>query len=291
MTWLYCWPFITLCTYFNPVLPKIVCIVQRWASATPQYCRQPNRLRSCGLKKVVELRLWTFEIWLPQFRNSLQSRANSATFWYLFLSSGWFLKSTKNIFRTVCFLETNNLPLRDSCTRFLPPIFFHESTGFHGKKSRKIAEMKLSSCGLKVADIRKNCDRGIAELWLRSNISLKSCGIAIVLMLYLTWIFFFIRLSLSHCSVSLFSYSEFIVWRRGRGYNMQYKTVFYFRHEQLYTVHMEDSLQLVGEYWTGTAHIILGRPVLKLHFILAPTAGVSSTVNFWFSLFIRPPVY
>jgi hypothetical protein len=37
----------------------------------------------------------------------------------------------------------------------------------------KIAEMKLSSCGLKVADIRKK------ELRLRSNISLKSCEIAI----------------------------------------------------------------------------------------------------------------
>ncbi len=43
----------------------------------------------------------------------------------------------------------------------------------------KIAELKLSRCGLKVADIRKNCDCGIAELRLRSNISLESCGIAI----------------------------------------------------------------------------------------------------------------
>jgi hypothetical protein len=43
----------------------------------------------------------------------------------------------------------------------------------------KIAEMKLSSCRLEVADIRKNCDCGIAELRLRSSISLKSCGIAI----------------------------------------------------------------------------------------------------------------
>jgi hypothetical protein len=37
----------------------------------------------------------------------------------------------------------------------------------------KIAELKLSSCGLEVADFRKNCDCGIAELWLRSNIYLK----------------------------------------------------------------------------------------------------------------------
>jgi hypothetical protein len=43
----------------------------------------------------------------------------------------------------------------------------------------KIAEVKLSSCGLEVAGFRKNCDCGIAELRLRSNISLKSCGIAI----------------------------------------------------------------------------------------------------------------
>jgi hypothetical protein len=41
----------------------------------------------------------------------------------------------------------------------------------------KIAELKLSSYELEVADFRKNC--GIAELRLRSSISLKSCGIAI----------------------------------------------------------------------------------------------------------------
>jgi hypothetical protein len=41
------------------------------------------------------------------------------------------------------------------------------------------AELKLLSCGLEVADSRKNCDCGIAELRLRSNMSLKSCGIAI----------------------------------------------------------------------------------------------------------------
>jgi hypothetical protein len=38
----------------------------------------------------------------------------------------------------------------------------------------KIAQMKLSSCGLEVADFRKICDCGIAEL--RINIALKSCG-------------------------------------------------------------------------------------------------------------------
>ncbi len=37
----------------------------------------------------------------------------------------------------------------------------------------KIAEVKLSSCGLQVANIGKNCGCGIAELRLRSNISEK----------------------------------------------------------------------------------------------------------------------
>jgi hypothetical protein len=37
----------------------------------------------------------------------------------------------------------------------------------------KIAEVKLSSCGFKVADFQKNLNCGLAELQLRSNISLK----------------------------------------------------------------------------------------------------------------------
>ncbi len=49
----------------------------------------------------------------------------------------------------------------------------------HAKNLPKIAEVKLSNCGPEVADFRKNCDSGIAELRLRSNISLKSSGIAI----------------------------------------------------------------------------------------------------------------
>jgi hypothetical protein len=39
------------------------------------------------------------------------------------------------------------------------------------KNVPKIAELKLSSYGLEVADFRKNCDCGIVEL--RSNIYLK----------------------------------------------------------------------------------------------------------------------
>jgi hypothetical protein len=47
------------------------------------------------------------------------------------------------------------------------------------KNMPKIAEVKVSSCGLEVADFRKNCYCGIVELRLWSNISLKSFGIAI----------------------------------------------------------------------------------------------------------------
>jgi hypothetical protein len=45
------------------------------------------------------------------------------------------------------------------------------------KNMPKIAELNLSSCGLEVADLRKNCDCGIAELRLQSNIS-SNCGVA-----------------------------------------------------------------------------------------------------------------
>jgi hypothetical protein len=52
--------------------------------------RTTKSIAKLQTKKVAELRLWTFKILLLQFRNSPQSPANSATFWYLFLSSGWF---------------------------------------------------------------------------------------------------------------------------------------------------------------------------------------------------------
>ncbi len=44
---------------------------------------------------------------------------------------------------------------------------------FTAKIAPKIVEAKLSSRGLKVADSKKNCDCGIAELRLWSNISLN----------------------------------------------------------------------------------------------------------------------
>jgi hypothetical protein len=40
----------------------------------------------------------------------------------------------------------------------------------------KIAEMKLSSCGLDVADFRKNCDCGVA---VAEQHFFKCCGIVI----------------------------------------------------------------------------------------------------------------
>jgi hypothetical protein len=59
----------------------------------------------------------------------------------------------------------------DSSTRFFTSDFFSMNRlDFTAKNAAKIAEVKLSSCGLEVADSNKNCDCGIAELRLRSNI-------------------------------------------------------------------------------------------------------------------------
>jgi hypothetical protein len=44
------------------------------------------------------------------------------------------------------------------------------------KNMPEIAEVKLSSCGFKVADFQKNCDCGVA---VAEQHFLKSCGIAI----------------------------------------------------------------------------------------------------------------
>jgi hypothetical protein len=84
------------------------------------------------------------------------------------------LKINQKYFYNCLFLWKTKTCLKGTVARdFLPLIFFHELTGFHGKNALKIAEVKLSSCGLEVADCKKNCDCGIAELRLQSNISLK----------------------------------------------------------------------------------------------------------------------
>jgi hypothetical protein len=44
----------------------------------------------------------------------------------------------------------------------------------------EIAEVKLSSCGLEVADFRINCDCGICGVAVVEQHSFKSCGVAIV---------------------------------------------------------------------------------------------------------------
>jgi hypothetical protein len=84
------------------------------------------------------------------------------------------LKSTKIIFRIVCF-SGNKTCLKGTVVRdILPPInLFMNKLDSLAKNMPKIAEVKLSSCGFKVADFKKNCDCGIAELHLRSNISKK----------------------------------------------------------------------------------------------------------------------
>ncbi len=100
----------------------------QFKSATPQYCGQPNRLRNCGLKKVAELRLRTFKIWLPQFRNSQQFPASSATF-CPFSSAQDGLKKSPKIFFECLFLGKPKTCLKGTVARNCWS-FFHGSTGF-----------------------------------------------------------------------------------------------------------------------------------------------------------------
>ncbi len=91
------------------------------------------------------------------------------------------LKNRPKIFFNCLVLWKPKTCLKETVAQdYLPLIFFHEPRQDSTVNNMpKIAEMKLSSCGFEVADIRKNCDCGIAELLLRSNIAFKSCGIAI----------------------------------------------------------------------------------------------------------------
>ncbi len=77
------------------------------------------------------------------------------------------LKINQKYISNPLFLWTPKTCLKGTVARdFLPPDFFlHESTGSYSQKYAKIAELKLPSCGLEVADFRKIL---IAEL--------RSCG-------------------------------------------------------------------------------------------------------------------
>jgi hypothetical protein len=45
---------------------------------------------------------------------------------------------------------------------FTSDYFFMNQPDFTAKNAPKIAEVKLSSCGLELADSKKNCDCGVA---------------------------------------------------------------------------------------------------------------------------------
>ncbi len=109
----------------------------------------------------------------------LQSPANSLLS-VTFFSAQDGLKNRSKIFLNCLVLWKPKSCLKGTVAQdYLPLIFFHEPRPDSTVNNMsKIAEMKLSSCGFEVADIRKNCDCGITELRLPSNIALKS-GIAI----------------------------------------------------------------------------------------------------------------
>ncbi len=99
---------------------------QRWDSAIlvrtfaiPQYSEQPKR--NCRLKKVAELQLPTFKIWLPQLSTIY---GQFSYFIVPFPSSGCFKNQPKIFFELSFPMETKNLPQRDCSTRFLAYQFF-----------------------------------------------------------------------------------------------------------------------------------------------------------------------
>ncbi len=81
------------------------------------------------------------------------------------------------MFRTACFSGNLKLALKGQLHEILLPLIFFlmNPDRISGLK----IWWKLQKWSSQVADIRKNCDCRIAELRLQSNISLKSCGIAI----------------------------------------------------------------------------------------------------------------
>jgi hypothetical protein len=83
------------------------------------------------------------------------------------------LKINQKYFRTICFSGNQKLALKGQLHKFFTSdSLFHESTGFHGQKYAE-------NCGSEALKLRTSEKIVIAELWLRSNISLKSCGISI----------------------------------------------------------------------------------------------------------------
>jgi hypothetical protein len=153
--------------------------LQRWASAiqvlisaTPQHCGQPNRLLSWGLKKVVELRLRTFKNLIsaiPQFS------AVSCQFHYFlvpFPQLRIVLKINQGYFKNCLFLLKTKLALKGELHEIFTSSFFMNGPNSTAKNMTKIAEVKLSSCGLQ-KKLR------VMELQLQSNISSKRYGIAI----------------------------------------------------------------------------------------------------------------
>ncbi len=136
----------------------------QFKSATAQYCGQPNRLRSCGLKKLrnCDCRPSKFD-----FRNFPQSSARVPVplLSSPFSSAQDGLKINQKYLYNCLFLWKPKTCLKGTVARgFWPPNFFFMSRpDSTAKNTLKIAEMKISSGGLKVADFRKNGDCGSAS--------------------------------------------------------------------------------------------------------------------------------
>ncbi len=96
--------------------------------ATPQYCRQPNWLWNCRLKKLrnCDCGLSKFDFSNSATLSSLQAvPLLSSSF---FSAQDGFKKQPKIFLELSVFVETKNLPKRDSSMRFFTSNFFHELT-------------------------------------------------------------------------------------------------------------------------------------------------------------------
>ncbi len=125
--------------------------------------RTTKSIAELRTKKVAELRLRIFKLWLPQFRNYPQSPANSATFWYLFLAQDGVKNQPKIFLELSVSLEIKKTCLKETVARdFLPPIFFSWTpTGSYGQKYAE-------NCGNEALKLRTSEKIAIAEL--------RSCG-------------------------------------------------------------------------------------------------------------------
>ncbi len=97
----------------------------------PHYCRQPNRLRSCGLKNVAELRLRTLKNLTSAIPQLSVVPCQFQYFLLPFPPLRMVLKFNQKYFLYYLFWWKLKIYLKETVAwEFWPPICFHDLTGF-----------------------------------------------------------------------------------------------------------------------------------------------------------------